>query len=120
MKLLFITCVKNIIVRTSSQVFALVICRGNLPQQFAVAFCRGYLPQLFVVAFCHGNLPQFLPWLFYRGNLPQPFAVVICCRNLPQLFAVRVRLGLFCVCKQIFFLLKTISIKRTLLNSHKP
>ena len=91
-KLLFIIrCVKSNIAGTPSHIFVMVICRGYLPQEFAAAICRRNLPQLFAVAFC-------------RGNLPQLFAVAICRENLPWLFAV----GLFCVCKQTFFLCEQI------------
>ena len=56
MKLIFIIYVKNNIVGTPSQMFALVICRENMKQEFAAAICRGNLPQLFAVAICRENL----------------------------------------------------------------
>ena len=57
MKLLFIICVKNNIVRTPSQMFALLICCGNMPWEFAASICRGNFLQLFAVAICGENLP---------------------------------------------------------------
>ena len=71
MELLFIVCVKNNIVDTPSQMFALIICRGNLPQLFAVAFCHGNLPQLSAVAIYRENLP----WVCF-AYVSKPFLCV--------------------------------------------
>ena len=79
MKLLFIIrCVKSNIAGTPSHIFAMTVCRDSLPQLFVVGICRSYLSWEFTVDICRGNVLQ--------------------------LFAV----GLFCVCKQTFFLFKQI------------
>ena len=86
MKLLFIICVKNNIVRTPSQMFALLICCGNMPWEFAASICRGNFLQLFAVAICGENLP----W--------------VCLVYVSKLF--------FYVSKSFFFVNKPFSIER--------
>ena len=81
-------CVKSI--DTSLHIFAMAICRENLPQLFAATICR--------------------------GNLPRLFAVAICREYLPCLFAV----GLFCVSKQTFFLCERIFVSKLFLTEGKP
>ena len=79
MKLLFIIrCVKSNIAGTPSHIFVMTVCRDSLPQLFVVGICRSYLSWEFTVDICRGNVLQ--------------------------LFAV----GLFCVCKQTFFLFEQI------------
>ena len=63
---------------------------------------------LFVIRCVKSNIAGTPSHIFVmaicRGVLPGEFAVAICRGNSPQLFAV----GLFCVCKQTFFLFEQI------------
>ena len=63
------------------QLFAVGICRKNLPWLFTVNICRSYLRWEFAAANC-------------RGNLSWPFAVRICRGHLPCIF-VYVRKSFF-------------------------
>ena len=75
--------------------FALEICRvylsWNLPQLFTVRICLGYLSWKFAVATCR----SYFPWVF--------------------------AVGLFCVCKQTFFVCEWIFFlcKETFLNGEQ-
>ena len=69
MKLLLdITCVRSNNVGTPSQIFAMVICRANMPWLFAVRIRRSYLPWLFIVGVCR----SYLPWVHF-AYVSKPF-----------------------------------------------
>ena len=138
MKLLFIIGVKNNLNGTPSLMLALVIFRGDLLQQFpwlfAVGICCSYLSWLFAVKFaaaiCRGFVLCMQTNLFFLCK--QAFLIE------KRLFYMWAKLFLFMRiflltvflfvipvavighCTTLQLVLKTISIKRTLMNSHKP